>query len=155
MTVVLLALLSACSNSWSQTKEEREYYPSKEKAIEHYIQDYNIKGSVKLITTTKNENLLVTELRDNTYFVGEVMGDDGDFFTAKLSANYQSETGGAWELNSIEGNEYTIQLKTEDEANSKQLSIDEYTISFVEGHTISEDSPNHKNAIKEIEGVKE
>ncbi len=152
---MLLALLTACRVNPFKSEGEHKYFSSKEKAIEHYIEDNDVRGSVEVITTKKEETILVTQFRDNTYFVGELKEDDGEFFTAKLSANVHMERGGAWELNSMNGNEYTIFFKKENEPNYKQLSNDEYFVSFVEGQAFDEHSSNHNNAITDIENVKE
>ncbi|WP_347860828.1 hypothetical protein U0355_08940 [Salimicrobium sp. PL1-032A] len=91
---IFLVFLTTCGYHLSSSKEEREYFPDENHAIEHYIQERNIDGFVDLLTTTKDERLLVTEVSDHTYFIGEVAEEEKGFFTAKLTANYQSETGG-------------------------------------------------------------
>lgn len=145
---IFLVFLTTCGYHLSSSKEEREYFPDENHAIEHYIQERNIDGFVDLLTTTKDERLLVTEVSDHTYFIGEVAEEEKGFFTAKLTANYQSETGGAWELDSIEGTGYTVHVDAGNE------SKDTYTIFLEEGHTISEEGIVQKNAIKKIENVK-
>lgn len=109
-----------------------------------------------MVTTTENEQLLVTEYRENNYFVGELKGADDAFFAERISANVVMEIGGSWELITNDKNKYTISFaNTKGNQHFIPLSNNDYFVSLVEGHTISEPPSALNDAIKQIEVVKE
>lgn len=108
-----------------------------------------------MITTTKNDLLLVSQSGENTYFIGELNEDDEGFYANRISAIVQMEIGGAWELNTLANNEYTIFFeKTAENQYFIQLSNKEYFISIVEGHTLNNISIDVTNEIDEVEAIK-
>ncbi len=152
MTVFLLA---ACNATTSKTKDKIEHFSSKEKAFQNYFKNENVKGSIDLITTLQDDQLLVTQESTNIYFVGELRKDDNGFYAEKITPGAQLTTETGWELNTMNGNKYTIYFKkTSDEPNYVSVSNGEYFVSILEGHTLSEDNSNTKNAIKNVENVK-
>jgi uncharacterized protein (DUF736 family) len=149
-------LIVGCSESSSNIKDEIRHFSTQEETLEHFIEKENIRGNIDLVTTTKNELLLVTQSSENIYFVGELKEDDEGFHASKISASVHMEIGAAWELITMDGNEYTIFLeKTNEKPNFISLSNEEYFISIVEGHTLNKNSINVTNAIKEVDTIKE
>ena len=69
--MITILLLAACSENSSKYTDEIQYFSSIDKALENFIEVEKIYGEIELITTTKNDKLLVTQRRKNTYFVGE------------------------------------------------------------------------------------
>ncbi|WP_152608283.1 hypothetical protein [Halalkalibacter okhensis] len=149
-------LIVGCSESSSNIKDEITHFSTQEETLEHFIENENIRGNIDLVTTTKNELLLVTQWRENIYFVGELKADDDGFYAFKISASVHMEIGAAWELITMDGNEYTIFFeKTNEKPNFIELSNEEYFISIVEGHTLNKNSINVTNGIKEVDTIKE
>lgn len=156
LIVITVLLLAACSENSSKIKDDIEYFSSKEKALGHFIENENIKGEIELITTTKDEKLLVTQWSKNIYFVGELKKDYEGFYAVKISASVNMKKVASWELNTIDGNEYTIFFeKTKEKTNFIPLSKDDYYVSIVEGHKLGENPLTLTNAIQDFETVKE
>ncbi|KGP71032.1 hypothetical protein [Pontibacillus yanchengensis] len=155
MFVITLLIIGGCSENSSKIKDKIKHFPSKHEALEYFIKDENIRGNIDLVTTTKSDQLLVIQWRENIYFVGELNEDDKGYYTGKISANVHMKIGGAWELNTMDGNEYTIFFdKTNEKTNSIKLSNEEYFISIEEGHTLSNNSLNGTTAIDEVDTIK-
>ncbi|MFB4473214.1 hypothetical protein [Virgibacillus sp. SK37] len=150
LMVITIFVLSACS------EENSDHYSSQEEALDYFIKDENIEGNIDLITTAKDEQLLVVQSSENTYFVGELVEDKEGYYASRISDNVSMTVGASWEINTRDKNKYTIFFeKNKEDSNYIQLSNGEYDISLVEGHTISEDVPILKSAIKEVKVVKE
>ncbi|MEW9053845.1 MAG: hypothetical protein AB2392_21990 [Neobacillus sp.] len=154
MFVITLLLIGGCSKISSKNKDEVEHFSTQVEALEHFIEFENIKGNIDLVTTTNSEILLVTHASEDTYFVGELKEDDEGFYAAKISASVRLGIGAAWELNTIESNEYTIFFDTNNEPNFIKFSNEEYFFSIVEGHTLSKNLLNAINTIKEVQTIK-
>jgi hypothetical protein len=151
LLVIAIFFVSACSK-----KDNIDHFSSKEEALEHFVQKENIQGNVDLITTVRDESLLVIQPSGNTYFVGELAGDKEGYYAKRISDNVEMTRGGSWELNTMDKNKYTIFFeKNKKDANYIQFSNGEYDISLVEGHTISQNALALTNAIKEVETVKD
>ena len=145
-----LLLLSACS------KDNINYFPSKEAALEEFIQGEGIKGNIDLITTTNDVELLVIQQDKNNYFVGELLEDKKGFAANRISANVVMELGGSWELKTIANHKYTIYFEKEQEnQNFFPLSNGDYNISIVEGHQVKKEDPFFTNSIKDIKAIKD
>lgn len=148
---ILLAGLSACGDN-----DKSGYYPNKEEALKHFIQKNDVKGNIDLVTTVKDEKLLVTQSRGKTYFVGELAKDRKGYYINRISDNVEMENGGSWELNTLGGNEYTIYFERDKEdLGYLQLSNGEYNILLVKGHTITKNGQPLTSAIKRVEAVKD
>jgi hypothetical protein len=148
-------LLVACNVTTSKSKDKIEHFSSKEKAFQHYIKIENVAGSIDLITTLQGDKLLVTQENTNIYFVGELKKDDNGFYAEKITPGFQLTTETGFELNTMNGNKYTIHFKkTNEEPNYVSVSNGEYFVSILEGHTLSEDTLTVKNAINDVEDVK-
>ena len=158
--VLILLLIGSCSENFSNNKDDIEIFSTQEEALDHFIDNENIEGNIELVTTTNNELLLVVERSKNIYFVGELKEDDKGMFALKISADVnmdESAGGGAWELVTLDGNEYTIYFEKTNERPYPyliNLSNDEYFVSIVEGHTLSENSLGLTNVIKEVDIIK-
>jgi hypothetical protein len=151
LMVIAIFSISACSEN-----DDIDYFSTKEEALEHFVQNENVEGNIDLIITTNDERLLVTESREHTYFVGELVEDKAEYYTKRISANVEMTVGGGWELNTTNKNEYTIFFeKNKEYSNGIPFSNGEYVISLVEGHSISENGLSLTNAIKEVETVKD
>lgn len=151
--MILLLLTGSCSEKFK--KDDIEYFSTQEEALEHFIDNENIKGHIDLITTKKHELLLVTESSQNTYFVGELKEDSEGVYAVRISDSVLMEIGASWELITVDRNEYTIFFeKTNEKPYLIKLSNDEYFISIVEGHTISDKSLSLTDAIKEVGTIK-
>lgn len=148
----LLFGVSACDEN-----EKGVRFSNKEDALKHFIQEEDVKGSIDSVMTVKDENLLVTQKRDRTYFVGELVKDKNGYYINKISVEYEIPGGGAgWELNTSTSNEYTIYFEMDKEApNTIQLSSEEYSVLLVEGHTLTNDDLPLTSAIKKVETVKD
>ena len=145
-----LLLLSACS------KDNINYFPSKEATLEEFIQGEGIKGNIDLITTTNDEELLVIQQDKNSYFVGELLEDKKGFAANRISDNVVMELGGSWELKTIANHKYTIYFEKEQEnQNFFPLSNGDYYISIVEGHQVIKEDPIFTNSIKDIKAIKD
>ena len=83
-----LLLLSACN------QDNINYFPSKEAALEEFIQGEGIKGNIDLVTTTNDVELLVIEQDKNHYFIGELLEDKKGFAANRISDNVFMELGG-------------------------------------------------------------
>lgn len=78
------------------------------------------------------------------------------FYAVKISASVDMKKDVSWELITIDDNKYTIFLKKiKEEPNSIHLSNDDYYVSIVEGHKLSENPLTLTNAIQDFETVKE
>ena len=145
-----LLLLSACS------QDNINYFPSKEAALEEFIQGEGIKGNIDLITTTNDVELLVIEQDKNNYFVGELLEDKKGFAANRISDNVFMELGGSWELKTIANHKYTIYFEKEQkDQNFFPLSNGDYNISIVEGHQVQKEDSFFTNSIKDIKAIKE
>jgi len=155
LLVMILLLVGGCSEDFSGNMDEIKYFSTQEEALEHFMDINNIEGNIELVTTTKNELLLVTQRSQDIYFVGEIKENDEGLYAKKISHDVQIGIGASWELITVDGNEYTIYFETTNEKpNLIKLSNDEYFISVVEGHTLSDDSLSFTNAIKEVDTIK-
>jgi len=153
--VITLLIIGGCSENSTKIKDKIKHFPSKHEALDHFIEDENIRGNIDLVTTTKSDHLLVTQWRENIYFVGELNENDEGFYTGKISVNVHMKIGGAWELNTMDGNEYTIFFdKNKEKPNSIKLSNEEYFISIEDGHTLSNNSLNVTTVINEVDTIK-
>ncbi|MBE4906953.1 hypothetical protein IMZ08_02635 [Bacillus luteolus] len=151
--VISLLLLSGCFESSSKT--EIEHFSTKEKALEHFIKKEKIKGNIDLITTTNKDQLLLTHWTNNTYFVGELKEDEKGYYAERISNYFQMESSGfGWELSALNGNEYTIFLQKSNEPNFIKLSNEKLFVSILIGHTLSTNSKNETNAIKDFDTIK-
>lgn len=155
LAVLIVFLLVACNATTSESKDKIEHFSSKEKAFQHYIKIENVAGSIDLITTLLGDKLLVTQESTNIYFVGELKKDDNGFYAEKITPGVQLTKETGFELNTMNGNKYTIYFKkTNDEPNYVSVSNGEYFVSILEGHTLSKDTMNTKNAINVVENIK-
>jgi hypothetical protein len=151
LVVIAIFFISACSE-----KDDIDYFSTKEEALKQFVQNENVEGNIDLIIATNDERLLVTESREHTYFIGELIEDKEGYYTKRISANVEMTIGGSWELNTTNKNEYTIFFEKDREySNGIPFSNGEYVISLVEGHKISENGLALTNAIKEVETVKD
>lgn len=149
--VISIFFLPACSE-----KGNIEHFSTKEETLEQFVQNENIKGNIDLMTTTKDEKLLVIQSSGNTYFVGELVEDKKGYYVERISDNVEMTIGASWQLNTMDKNEYTIIfVKDKEDVNYIQLSNGEYDISLLEGHTISDNTLALTSAIKEVETVKD
>ena len=145
-----LLLLSACS------KDNINYFSSKETALEEFIRSDGIKGNIDLITTMNDEELLVIQQDKNNYFVGELLEDKKGFAANRISANVVMELSGSWELKTTTNHKYTIYFEKEQEnQNYFPLSNGDYYISIVEGHQVKKEDPIFTNSIKDIKAIKD
>ncbi|MBO0589728.1 MULTISPECIES: hypothetical protein [unclassified Sporosarcina] len=144
-------LLSACSE-----ENNTNYFPSEEAAVEDLIQSEEIKGSIDLITTTDEIEVLVIERDKNNYSVAELLEDKNGYTANRISANVVMELGGSWELKTNSKQKYTIYFeKKQENQNFYPLSNGDYYISLVEGHQITKEDPISTNSIKDIRAVKD
>lgn len=105
--------------------------------MDEFIQGEGIKGTIDLITTTNDEELLVIQQGQNNYFVGELLEDKKGFAANRISANVVMKLGGSWELKTIANHKYTIYFEKEQEnQNFFPLSNGDYYISIVVGHQV-------------------
>ncbi|RJS50193.1 hypothetical protein [Bacillus sp. PK3_68] len=145
-----LLLLSACS------KDNINYFPSKEAALEEFIRSGEINGNIDMVTTMNDEELLVTQQDKNNYFVGELLEDKKGFAANRVSDNAVMELGGSWELKTNANHKYTIYFEKEQEnQNYFPLSNGDYYISIAEGHQIQKENPTFTNSIKDIKAIKD
>ena len=70
--MITILLLAACSENSSKYSDEIKHFSSIDNALENFIEVQKINGEIELITTSKNDKLLVTQRIENTYFVGEL-----------------------------------------------------------------------------------
>lgn len=153
--MISLLLLGGCFESSSKTMTEIEHFSTKEKALEHFIKKEKIKGNIDLITTINKDQLLLTHWTNNTYFVGELKEDAKGYYAERISNYVQMESSGfGWELSTLNGNEYTIFLQESNEPNFIKLSNEELFVSILMGHTLSTNSKNETNAIKDFDTIK-
>lgn len=109
-----------------------------------------------MVTTVKDEKLLVIQTRENTYFVGEMAEDKNGYYIERISDNVEMVDGGSWELNTLGGNEYTIYFeKDKEDIGYKQLSNGKYNFLLAKGHTITKNGQFLTSAIKRVEAVKD
>lgn len=145
-----LFFLSACS------KDNINYYPSKEEALEKFIQSEGIKGNIDLITTMNGEELLVIQQDTNSYFVGELLEDKKGFAVNRISENVFMELGGSWELKTNAKYKYTIYFEKEQESQDfYPLSNVDYYIALVEGYQIIKEDSIFINTIKDVKALKD
>lgn len=147
----LLFGVSACDEN-----DKGVRFSNKEDALKHFIQEEDVKGNIDLVLTVKDENLLVVQTRDRTYFVGEMVKDKNGYYTNKISVEYEIPSGAGWELNTSNNNEYTIYFEMDKEApNTIQLSNEEYSVLLVEGHTLTNHDLPLTSAIKKVKTIKD
>lgn len=144
-----LLLLSACS------KDDINYFPSKESALEEFVQSEAIEGSIDMVITQNNEKILVTQQDNNSYFIGELLEEKKGFAANRISANSTMELGGGWEFKTIANHKHTIYFDKEQENQYYfPLTNGDYYISIVEGHQIQSRNEAFESSIKEIKALK-
>ncbi len=150
LTVLTILFISACD------EKGIDHFSSREKALDYFIEKENIKGTIDLITTTKDEKLLVVQSIGDTYFVGELVEDKEGHYAKRISDDVVMGIGAGWELTTADKNKYTIFFeKNKEDVNYIQLFNGEYDLSLVEGHTISKNNLNFTSALKEVEVIKD
>ena len=144
-------LLAACSK-----EDNTNYFPSREAALEDFIRSEGIKGSIDLIITKDDDELLAVQQGEKNYFVGELLEDKKGYTARRISANVVMELGGSWELQTNANHKYTIYFeKNQENQNFFPLSNGDFYISLIEGHQINKEAPVFTNSIKELKVVKE
>lgn len=148
--VLIVFLISACSG------KEVEYSPSEKEALDSFIEKEEVKGNIDLILTTKDESLLAIQIREDVFFAGELIEDkDSNYYVRRISDNVSVGIGASWELNTEKKNKYTIYFENDEkDANFLPFSNGEYSIALSEGHTITKDTLEFTNAIKDVEVIK-
>ncbi|WP_289989671.1 hypothetical protein [Paenibacillus sp. BSR1-1] len=152
LVTIAVFLITACSSDVSNNDTRIVHFSSKEKAFQNYIKEENIDGSVVLIKTTKGDQLLLTQVDANTYFVGELKKDANGYYAVKITNNTilnNEALGMGWNFKSSNGNKYSIFFnKTND--NSEYISIPncEFYVRLLV------DENKRKNAIQEVETIK-
>lgn len=147
-------MLVAC-NSNSNTKANIDHFASQAKATQSYVKKEDVRGSVDLITTTKGDKLLVTQLSGDNYCIGELGKDDKGYYAEKVSQTFLIVSGEGWEFNTIGGNKYTIFFnKSKKNSDFNFLTNQQFCVSILEGNTLSNTNVPIKNAIKSIKNVK-
>ena len=155
--ILAVFLISACS------EKEIQHFSSKEEALDFFIEKENIKGNMDLILTKKEDELLVIQSKEDTYFVAELIEDKDGYYAERISDNVVLGIGAAWEVNTADKNKYTIyfdedkddSIHTSLSSSYVPLSNGEYEMSLVEGHTITNDATDFISAIKEVEVIKD
>lgn len=143
--ILTVFLTASCSED-----PKNEHFKTKDLAMDDFIDDQNIQGNIKMITTTKKEKLLVAKSMENSYLVGELNKTNQGFSAERISDNVQLEMGGSWPLITKEGNKYTIIFETTNEPGFVQLFNEEYFVSLVKENEKS----NMENVIEDIEVMK-
>ncbi|REB10973.1 hypothetical protein DVB69_01470 [Sporosarcina sp. BI001-red] len=124
--------------------------------MDEIIQSGGIKGTIELITTTNDEELLVIQQDKNNYFVSELLENKEGFAVNRISDNVDMELGGSWELKTIANHKYTIYFEKEQvNQNFFSLSNRDYYISIVKGHQIKKEDPVFINSIKDMKAIKQ
>ncbi|KKI88919.1 hypothetical protein WQ54_28780 [Bacillus sp. SA1-12] len=156
LVTLALFLLMACEINATQTEDMMKHFSSKEKAVQYYIKNEKVAGSIDLITTTKGDKLLVTERSKNLLFIGQLMKDRKGYYVSKITADTLLNTESVgWELDTMDDHKYTIYFtKTNDNSDFILLPNGEFYFSIEEGHTICKEEVNIKNAILKVENVK-
>lgn len=148
--VLAVFFISACSG------KEVEHFSSKEEALDSFIEKEDIKGNIDLILTTRGEKLLVVQSREDVFFVAELIEDKEGYYAERISDSVVLGIGASWGLNTVDKNKYTIFLnKNKEDLNYTSFSNGEYDMSLVEGHTITKNTTEFTNAIKEVEVIKD
>ena len=143
-------ILTACS------EKEVQYFSSKEDALDSFIEKNDVKGNIDLILTKRGEELLVVQTKEDTFFVGERIGNQKWYYAQRISDNVSLDLGGAWELTTDANNMYNIFLEHNKKGmNYTSFSNGEYEMALVEGHKITENIPEFINAVKEVEVIKD
>lgn len=151
LAVISMFFISACSKEGNI-----QHFSSEDETLDHFVQNEDIEGIIDLITTTKDEKILVIQSSGSSYFIGELVEDNEGYYIRRISDNVDMTKGGSWELSTVGKNEYTIFFeKDKEDINYIQLSNGEYGVSLVEGHTISGDDLALTSVIKEVETVKD
>ncbi len=151
----LFVTLVGCNNH-SYRDKDTQLFSSQSEAIQHFIETEHIFGGIQLIKTHNGEQLLVSEYRDDIYFLGELIYEDDLYSTAALTANVSfrgSELGGTMPFTTSLSNKYTLDVSREKEAYSVALPDKKYYASVLEGDTIADPTIN-KSIITSFETVK-
>lgn len=154
-----IGFLAACSGN------EAEQFETKEEAVNAFIEQEKIEGAIDAIVTTKDDELLVVEARQDVYFVAELIEKKGHYYAERISSNVVLETdgGAAWELTTAHKNNYTIYFDDEQAdllaeglpVNDTTAFSSDYYIAFVEGQQIVQEEGQLKSAIEEVKRVNE
>ncbi|MFJ7667630.1 hypothetical protein ACIQXI_10995 [Lysinibacillus sp. NPDC097195] len=148
--VLAFFFISACSGT------EAEHYSSKEESLNSFIEKEDIKGDIDLILTKSGEELLVVQSKEDVFFVAELIENKEGYYAERISDSVVLGIGASWELNTVGKNKYTIYFdKNKKDLNFISLSNGEHKMSLVEGHTITKNSTELTNAIKEVEVIKD
>ena len=148
--VLAVFFISACSG------KEVQHFSSKEEALDFFIKKEDIKGNIDLILTKRGEELLVVQSKEDVFFVAELIEDKEGYYAERISDSVGLGIGASWELNTADKNKYTIYFdKNKKDLNYTSLSNGEYEMSLVEGHTITKNTTEFTNAIKEVEVIKD
>lgn len=150
LLIIGVLFLAACS------KDSIDYFPSKEAALDAFVQSEEINGTIEQVTTMTEEELLVVQKDENRYFVGELLEDKKGFVANRISDNVIMELGGSWELTTSAKHKYTIYFEKEPEDQYyRLLTNEEYYISIIDGHHIQKDNSTFTDAIQDMKVLKE
>lgn len=153
--VLFLFLLAGCNKSPDYVSE-LEGFQTKEKALEHYISEETIYGSIELVKTTLDEQILVVEPMKNVFTIGEFITHNGEYkmfsITGRLSL--RGTVGGSKEFTTSKGNTYTIKFLNEIHSNSLPFPKRKYHYSISEGAVNSDKTATFSNAIVSTESIK-
>lgn len=151
LVILFVFLMSAC------TGKELEYFASKEEALDSFVEEEEIDSNLDLIVTTKGEHLLVAQSKEDVFFVGELIeAKDGSYDARRISDSVVVGIGASWELDTKKKNKYTIYFEEdENELNYLPFSNGEYSIALSEGHTITKNTMEFTNAIKELSVIQD
>lgn len=115
----LTIFLSGCSDKITENKDKDdiEWFSQEEKALEFYISEENIKGTIEQVETINNEKLLISNHFKKTFTIGEMLNKDGKHSVRRISAYSQMEIGAQFPIATSKENDYSVTFSNVKETN--------------------------------------
>lgn len=134
LIIFMIVLLLAGCNKAVKTEPQYQLFETREEALEQFVED--IYGDVFLITTSYNEEILVTFPRKEAYYVSELKKIDDKYTTIRVSStiSFKDVPGASVSFYSVDENQYTISLHQNENDYSILLPDGQHNLSLYQGN---------------------
>ncbi|MGM1045859.1 MAG: hypothetical protein ACQEXX_06910 [Bacillota bacterium] len=154
MLVLIILILSGCTK---ETKIEHPKFESKEAAINNYVEERNVKGTIIQLNLKSRDIILLTQESKEIYSLGEMIKIKAQYSLVGISAGVDigNTSGAMWEFKTSNNNKYTIKISKDhedpDSIYSKEMKL---YISVVEG-TRTYETQSTMNVIQSNEIIRD
>ncbi|UVI29425.1 hypothetical protein [Paenibacillus spongiae] len=143
--LLLIVLATGCS---SKPKPDAfPQYDSMDEAMSRYAHQERVQGSIMQLNLSHDRKLLLTELRDGVYFVGELLEREGKFSIVHLinGVDINQAAGAAGAFRTTDGKDYTIRYGKKEERGLQFVEELGVSLSVEEGDHVTDRNPQHAN----------